>query len=77
MLELKDKLAPVPRKAASERRDPSRAAGPSNAELLSGALTRLGYRANEAERVIQQLGPRVEAEPVQALVRDALVLLAR
>jgi holliday junction DNA helicase RuvA len=77
LLELKDKLAPVPRKAASERREQARGAGPSNAELLSGALTRLGYRPNEAERVIQQLGARVEAEPVQALVREALVLLAR
>jgi Holliday junction DNA helicase RuvA len=77
LLELKDKLAPVPRRAPSERREAARGAGPSNAELLSGALTRLGYRANEAERVIQQLGARVEEEPVQALVRDALVLLAR
>jgi Holliday junction DNA helicase RuvA len=77
LLELKDKLAPVPRRAASERREASHGAGPTHAELLSGALTRLGYRPNEAERVIQQLGARIEAEPVQALVREALVLLAR
>jgi Holliday junction DNA helicase RuvA len=77
LLELKDKLAPVPRRAAAERREAAHGPGPSQAELLSGALTRLGYRPNEAERVIQQLGARVEAEPVQALVREALVLLAR
>jgi Holliday junction DNA helicase RuvA len=77
LLELKDKLAPAPRKASTERREAARGTGPSNAELLAGALTRLGYRPNEAERVIQQLGARVEAEPVQALVREALVLLAR
>jgi Holliday junction DNA helicase RuvA len=77
LLELKDKIAPLPKAAASERREAPRGAGPSNAELLSGALTRLGYRPNEAERVIAQLGARVEAEPVQALVREALVLLAR
>jgi len=77
LLELKDKIAPVPRRAATERREAAHEAGPTHAELLSGALTRLGYRPNEAERVIQQLGARVEAEPVQALVREALVLLAR
>lgn len=78
LLELKDKLAPLPPRPASERRDGAeRVTGPSNAELLSGALTRLGYRAVEAERVITQLGPRVDTEPVQALVREALSLLAR
>jgi Holliday junction DNA helicase RuvA len=77
LLELKDKLVPVMRRPASERRDGTRAAGPSNAELLNGALTRLGYRAGEAERVITQLGSRVEVEPLQTLVREALVLLAR
>ena len=77
LLELKDKLAPAPRRLAGERREETRAAGPSNAELLSGALTRLGYRSVEAERVITQLGARVEGEPLQTLVREALVLLAR
>jgi Holliday junction DNA helicase RuvA len=77
LLELKDKLAPPPRRLAGERREGARAAGPSNAELLSGALTRLGYRSVEAERVITQLGARVEGEPLQTLVREALVLLAR
>jgi hypothetical protein len=37
----------------------------------------MGYRALEAERVIAQLGSRVDTEPVQLLVREALVLLAR
>jgi Holliday junction DNA helicase RuvA len=77
LLELKDKLAPAPRRPAGERREGIRAASPSNAELLSGALTRLGYRSVEAERVITQLGARVEGEPLQTLVREALVLLAR
>jgi holliday junction DNA helicase RuvA len=77
LLELKDKLAPATRRPASDRREGARAAGPSNAELLNGALTRLGYRPGEADRVITQLGSRVEAEPLQTLVREALVLLAR
>ena len=77
LLELKDKLAPATRRPSTDRREGARAVGPSNAELLNGALTRLGYRPGEAERVITQLGSRVEAEPLQTLVREALVLLAR
>jgi Holliday junction DNA helicase RuvA len=77
LLELKDKLVPGPKRQAGERRDGTPASGPTNAELLSGALTRLGYRTAEAERVVTQLGPRVDAEPLQILVREALVLLAR
>ncbi len=73
LLELKDRLAPAPRRPAGDRREGARAAGP----LLNGALTRLGYRPGEADRVITQLGSRVEAEPLQTLVREALVLLAR
>jgi holliday junction DNA helicase RuvA len=77
LLELKDKIAPSPKRQPGERRDAARASGPTNGELLLGALTRLGYRLVEAERVVTQLGPRVDVEPVQVLVREALVLLAR
>ena len=78
VLELKDKLAPPAKSRTGDRRDgPLRVAGPNHAELLAGALTRLGYRPSEADRAIAQLGARVEAEPVQALVREALALLAR
>jgi Holliday junction DNA helicase RuvA len=77
LLELKDKLAPPLKRPPTAPREGARPLGPSNAELLASALTRLGYRAAEAERVIAQLGTRVESEPVQSLVREALVLLAR
>jgi holliday junction DNA helicase RuvA len=78
LLELKDKLAPSIKGKPGERRDgPPRPAGPSNSELLAGALTRLGYRPSEADRAIMQLGSRLEAEPLQTLVREALALLAR
>jgi holliday junction DNA helicase RuvA len=77
LLELKDKLDPTPRRQPGDRREEARGSGPTQAELLSGALTRMGYRALEAERVIAQLGSRVDTEPVQLLVREALVLLAR
>ncbi|HKQ67951.1 MAG TPA: Holliday junction branch migration protein RuvA, partial [Polyangiaceae bacterium] len=78
LLELKDKLVPTLEIRAGERHEATPAgAGPSHAELLASALTRLGYRPNEAERAISQLGARVESEPVQALLREALALLAR
>ena len=78
LLELKDKLAPPGRPHAGHR--PERVAqgpGPSNAELLASALTRMGYRPAEADRAVLHLGGRVETEPVQILVREALAVLAR
>jgi holliday junction DNA helicase RuvA len=78
LLELKDKLAPPGKTKAEERRDvPPRASGPSNTELLAGALTRMGYRPSEADRAIAHLGGRIDAEPLQSLVREALAVLAR
>jgi Holliday junction DNA helicase RuvA len=77
LLELKDKLTPVTRPTGERREQASRAAGPSNAELLSSALTRMGYRPAEADRAIMHLGGRIDTEPVQILVREALAVLAR
>jgi Holliday junction DNA helicase RuvA len=77
MLELKDKLVPAPKRPTSGPREAAHPMGPSNAEILASALTRLGYRTVEAERVITQLGTRVDVEPFQGLLREALALLAR
>jgi Holliday junction DNA helicase RuvA len=78
LLELKDKIAAAPRPAVGERREPtSPSHGPSNSELLASALTRMGYRPSEADRAIVHLGGRVDSEPVQVLVREALAVLAR
>jgi Holliday junction DNA helicase RuvA len=78
LLELKDKLYPTRPAHAGERRDvTARTERPSNSEQVSGALTRLGYRPAEADRAIAHLGGRVDTEPVQALVREALAFLAR
>jgi len=79
VLELKDKLlAPPPLAGAAP--PPARPAAPSahpaKAELLQGALTRMGYRPAEAERAIAALGDRVEAEPLADLVREALAVLS-
>jgi len=50
---------------------------PSNAELLRGALTNLGYRRTEADKAISALGARVESQPLADLVREALGALVR
>ncbi|HVY48475.1 MAG TPA: Holliday junction branch migration protein RuvA [Minicystis sp.] len=77
VLELKDKLAELP--AAAGGAQPASAARPADgkAELLFGALTRMGFRGAEAERAVATLGERVETDPLADLVRDALALLAR
>jgi Holliday junction resolvasome RuvABC DNA-binding subunit len=68
---------PVGRAAERPGAAGARPSGPSNAELLTSALTRLGYRVSEAERALAQLASRVETEPLQALLREALALLAK
>jgi len=78
VLELRDRLgkssaaAPLPGAPAGKE------AGSGNPrELLVGALTRMGYRAAEAERAAVALAPRLGAQPLTDLVREALALLAK
>jgi len=77
LLELRDKL-PAAAEAPAGRPPPDRAAKPgANAELLLSALTRMGYRQTEAERAIAALGQRPEGEPLAAVLREALAILAK
>lgn len=80
VLELKDKLlaqAPLSVAGAIGATPPPRAAARgAKGELLHGALTRMGYRAAEADRALATLGARVEAEALADLVREALAILA-
>jgi Holliday junction DNA helicase RuvA len=46
-------------------------------ELLSGALTRMGYRPAETDRAIAALGGRVDEAPLADLVREALAMLSK
>jgi Holliday junction DNA helicase RuvA len=78
ILELRDRLAKTP--AATARgggASPKDTPAARAQDLLLGALTRMGYRPAEAERAVFALGPRVDAEPLAELVRDALSLLAK
>jgi Holliday junction DNA helicase RuvA len=75
VLELKDKLvAHVPVLAAAPQVRP--APRGAKAELVHGALTRMGYRPAEAERAVAALGARVDEEPLPDLVREALGVLS-
>jgi Holliday junction DNA helicase RuvA len=77
VLELKDKLlAEAPATTAPLQPSPRATPRGEKAELLQGALTRMGYRPAEAERAVAQLGGRVDEAPLADLVREALAILA-
>ena len=80
VLELKDKLAldGLEHELTSDRpKAPASADRPSEARTrLLSALTNMGYRPAEAERAVQALGPRVGAEPLGDLLREALAALS-
>lgn len=76
ILELKGKLQAAP-VVGTKPAAPVAAAPEGQAELLSSALTRMGYRPAEAERALAALGARVKTEPLGDLVRDALAILSK
>lgn len=80
ILELPDKLPKVlPPAGTAPGRGPAAAAPAAAAEgplgQVVGALVSMGYRPLEAERAVEQLAGR-EDEPVEVLLREALVSLA-
>jgi Holliday junction DNA helicase RuvA len=75
VLELKGKLAAAPAVAGPAASAP-RPTTEGKADLLHGALTRMGFRPAEAERAVSALGSRVESEPLGDLVREALTSLS-
>ena len=80
VLELRDKLSVTAGAAGvlgTPTTAPSKAAKGGNGGLLSGALVKMGYRAIEADRAVEQLGDRVNAEPLDVMLREALKLLAK
>jgi Holliday junction DNA helicase RuvA len=78
LLELRDKLPsapPLPPASAGAAAPRPRSAG-DDEERLRTALTGMGFRQAEADRVIGTLGERVHA-PLPELLREALALLAK
>jgi Holliday junction DNA helicase RuvA len=81
LLELKDKLpileAAAPRPPGSAITTVSAPASTSTAELLSRALQNMGYRAGEADRAVEQLGPKLAEMPLPDLIKEALGVLSK
>lgn len=77
LLELRDKLPNDAILEAPRAKTTSAKELHGNAERLASALVKMGYRPQEAERAVSQLGERAEAESLSVLVKEALALLAK
>jgi Holliday junction DNA helicase RuvA len=80
LLELKDKVPIL--EAGGARTGGVVAAAPgggraSTADLLAGALVNMGYRPAEADRAIEQLGPKLAELPLPDLLKEALAVLSK
>ena len=75
VLELRDKLDVAPGDEALAA--PGARVPKKGGDLLTLALTNMGYKQVEAERAVNALGDRVGTAPLGELVREALVVLAR
>jgi holliday junction DNA helicase RuvA len=75
VVELVDKLPALVPSDSAGRPLAGKAAVAGTAQLLLKALVNMGYRPAEAERAVQHLGKRVDAEPVSDLLRAALAFL--
>jgi len=75
VVELIDKLPQLVPLEALGGAQPSKVPSFGNGQLLLKALVNMGYRPVEAERAVQHLGKRVDAEPLSDLLRQALAFL--
>ena len=53
------------------------ATGPSQGDRLAGALAHMGWKPAEVDRALTALRPKLAEQPLEALIREALSLLAR
>ncbi len=78
LLELRDKLpTAVPAAGPPAPGAPPPHVPLAGEERLRAMLTGMGFKPAEADRAVSAVGPRVAAEPIEALVREALALLAK
>jgi Holliday junction DNA helicase RuvA len=78
LLELRDKLPAVAVAPAATTNGAPVPRPPTAAEeKLRAMLTGMGFKPSEAERAVSTLGPRAASEPIEALLREALSLLAK
>jgi holliday junction DNA helicase RuvA len=79
LLELKDKLtilSAAPR-STTVGAAPVTAPSSSTSDLLARALVNMGYRSAEADRAIEQLGPKLGELPLPDLLKEALAVLSK
>ncbi len=79
LLELEGKLTTTDVRVSGDPSAPlvSRKGEGDKAELLHGALTRMGYRREEADRAVKTLETEIEGRTLAELLREALVILSR
>jgi Holliday junction DNA helicase RuvA len=77
LLELRDKLPAVVPAGATVPGAAHVHAPAAGDERLRGLLTGMGFKPAEADRAISALGPRTASDPIEALLREALALLAK
>lgn len=77
LLELKDKLPLGPELGLSPRANAPSRAPSAQGDLLSGALTKMGYKQVEADRAVALLGARLTEADLPTLLREALAVLAK
>lgn len=74
VLELKDKLLPL---AGTAAQTPSSGPPLAGAEVLIGALVRMGFKPAEVDRAVASMGASATKAPLAEAVREALKLLAK
>lgn len=79
LLELEGKLTTTDVRGAGDAltAPASRKGEGDKGELLHGALTRMGYRREEADRAVKALEAEIAEHTLAELVREALVVLSR
>jgi Holliday junction DNA helicase RuvA len=75
VVELVDKLPALVPPEGQGKSGGGKATTAGTTQLLMKALVNMGYRPAEAERAVDQLGKRVDAEPLSDLLRSALAFL--
>jgi Holliday junction DNA helicase RuvA len=75
VVELVDKLPALVPPDALGKAAAGKGTAVGTSQLLLKALVNMGYRPAEAERAVEHLGKRIDAEPLSDLLRSALAFL--
>jgi holliday junction DNA helicase RuvA len=75
VVELVDKLPALVPPEALGKGGVGKTGAAGTSQLLLKALVNMGYRPAEAERAVEHLGKRIDAEPLSDLLRSALAFL--